>query len=384
MHTTSSSVTRLRCALLLALAVPALACASDADPDARENTFAAVDEEESVHGATAIRTFSFSPDPFERLLAANLLASPQAAALALGTSDAHVVRRTRDELVVSALRDAGDDVLVWWTAAMDCPAATRAVCDRDAAIERLRVIDGDNLSVWLDGLPQAAASSDTAPDAHAASLAIDQQLARAAQATRFDLHHIERIKRLWAAYERIEPHAGLRAAWPAAYDIPATANGIAFMMALGTALAHTAPPISPIMQACSPDALALSPARKDACKAIARIATERSDSMMGRQIGTSLGERVAHTDSERAAARSARLDFGWQTEAYTQLQSELEESGKAVDDYAARWSQPAVTEVSAVQSMLIDHGLPLEAPADWKPASRRWLHQREPSGQPSD
>lgn len=383
MPRTSSTLAQLHCALLLALAAPSLVFARDAD--AIQDTIDAVAIEGHQHTANAIRVFSLSPNPLERMLAATLLAGPPAASLALGTGDARVIARARDELVAGALRDAGDDdVLAWWTAAMDCPAATRAVCDDAAPIERLRVIDADNLLVWLDGLPTAPTAGAGSTDvARLDVTAADVQLARAAQATRADMRYVERVRALWTSYERIEPHADLVAAWPADYEIPATASGIAFVMAVGTALAYSMPSLSAITYACSEDAMASSPARGDQCNAIARTTTHHSDSMLLRGFGTRLGKRVARTDEERAAARIASLDVAWQNEAYAQLQAEVETRGEALQDHFSRWSLAGATEVSALQASLLAEGLPLEAPADWVPASERDGAASRPRQQPS-
>lgn len=361
MQPSSSRPLHLRCAILLAMATAGPVAASgkymlEAEPSPYRVALTA-------YHAEAIRVFSRSRDPFERMAAATLLADPEYAAAALGTDDVAQIALHRDELVSGGLLDAGDDVQVWWSAAMNCPAATPAVCERETAMARLRALEPDNAAVWLEGLPRATDAADEA--------AVDAQLLRASQATRFQIHTVARTVRLAQAFERIPPGDALLASLP--NDLAPVADHIELgaFAAFGVTMGELLPPISPVMRACTIETATRE--RRDACKAIARVVTENSDSMLGRSIGTKLGLRLARTQGEQAAARAAALRLAWQTQAAGELQSELDSTGALIGDQMLRWLQPGATEVTAVHSLLTDNAIPLDPPEGWVPNSDSWL-----------
>lgn len=361
MQPSSSRPLHLRCAILLATATAGPAAASgkymlEAAPSPYRAALTA-------YHAEAIGVFSRSRDPFERMVAATLLADPAYAAAALGTDDVAQIAMHRDELVGAALLDAGDDVQVWWSAAMNCPAETPAVCERDTAMATLRALEPDNAAVWLDGLPRVTDDADEA--------AVDGQLLRASQATRFHVHTVARTVRLARAFERVPPGDALLASLPNELAPVADHVELGALAAFAVTIGESLPPTGPALHACTVETATRG--RRDACKAIARIVTDNSDTMLGRNIGTKLGLRLARTQDEHAAARASALRLAWQTEAAVELQSELDSSGALIGDQMLRWLAPGATEVTAVQSLLIDNAVPLDPPDDWLPASDSWL-----------
>lgn len=343
--------------LALALALPTGVPALDRPADLGQG------DEDALHTAylaEVASTLAGSADAFERMVAAALLGDPGVAARARQALASDDGAARRDALVADALQDAGDDPLVWWSAVLDCPAATPAVCERDLALARLRAIEPDNALVWLVDLPALAQQAES----------VDAALGRAAAATRFDVHAVERVLRLVAAFARVEPDAAWLAAMahdPAATATPAAASAFA---AVGIALGDALPPISPVMQQCRQDAIARVPARGDTCRAIARTLVDASDSMLGAMLGTGLALELARTADERSAALAARRDLLWLAAASGELESELATDGERVADHLARWNAPGATELSALRSLLIENGLPLQAPDAWTPPGR--------------
>ena len=353
--------------VLLLASASATSTAQDAAPSKQVETFR---EEFAAYQVQAYRHLARSDDGLALVLASKL-------ALAQSREDAGQRMQQpadsqlqRDHLIRRARVAAGDDALVWWSLAGDCPASASA-CDRASALERLREIEPDNALVWLVDLPKD--SSETAA-------AVDAALAQAALATRFDTHFVERAARYAEVLATVEPSAALLDAVPAEFMVPATADGVQTMLALGFALAEATLPTSPVMSACRDAADEGATGRLADCRKIARVLGDASDSLVGASMGTKLRGMLATPGAELEEAELAKRKLDWLMLAGGELQAGNEVSPLFAAEMLARWRKPGATELSMLQDLLRDHGVPLDPPADWMP-SAGW--QAQPAAQPA-
>lgn len=359
----------MRALLFLALATaPGAATAQDDQDPVESEIYRA---EYAAYEAQAHRSLATSHDGLALVLASLLLQSSHRTLPGKELQPPVDSQLQRDRLIRRARSVAGDDALVWWTLAGDCPASA-AACDRTSALARLREIEPDNALVWLVDLP-----NDSADEA----AALDAALAWAAHATRFDMHYVERASRYADLLGPIEPPASLLAAVPREFFVPATADGVQTMVALSFVLGEAVPPIAPIMGACKAAASRPGSARHTSCRAIADTLANTSDSLLGARIGSRLKLALAAPGSERDAAETAQRKLAWLWEAGAELQSNGVDDPVFTAQQLARWREPGATELSMLRDLLRDHGVPLDPPADWTPSSTAW--QAEPPAHPA-
>lgn len=350
----------MRTLLFLALATMPMAAIAedDADPTPTE-TYRA---EYAAYAKQAEHTLSRSNDGLALVLASQLLLSRERVPPDEATGLPLDSTLQRDQLIHRARRLAGDDALVWWSLAYDCPASA-AACDRTAALARLREIDPDNALVWLVDLPGGT------PDDAAA---LDATLEQAARATRFDMHYVERAARYAELLGPIEPSASLLAAIPTEFLVPATADGVQMMVALGFVLGQSVPAITPITNTCKAAAAHPGSARHTSCRAIAGTLASTSDSLLGARIGSNLQLALAAPGAERDAAGATQRKLAWLWEAGAELQSSGADDPVFTAEQLARWRTPGATELSMLRDLLRDQGVPLDPPTDWTPVSTAW------------
>lgn len=346
----------MRALLLFALATASATAATRDDADAAHaRTY---DAEISAYEAQAYRDLSRSNEGLALVLASQLLQSRERRPPGEASRPPLDSPLQRDHLIRRARDLAGDDALVWWSLAADCPASA-AACDRASALARLREIDPDNAWVWLVDLP----------DGDHDAAALDAALAQAARASRSDLHFVERAARYAELLRPTEPTASLLAAVPAEFRIPATADGMQMVLALGFALGQSMPAMSPLMKACEAAVAAPGSPRRASCRAMAHTLANASDSLMGALIGSRLQLALADAGPDRDAAEASRRKLAWLWEAGAELQSSDAGDPSFSAEQLARWRKPGATELSMLRDLLRDHGVPLEPPHDWTPVS---------------
>jgi hypothetical protein len=266
----------LRRVAALALALPLLAAAAAPEKPAPPPAPAVTTETEQFQLAARRlqeRWQAAAPsaeDPFIRLLAGPPFAAGEMQKLA--------ARSARDPLALGVLQAT-------------CGSKERlAGCPSQAPAVTLTTVDPDNAASWLQRLNAAVQAKDAA-DAQAS-------LRRAAQANRYDPRLGERLKRLVAFAQQIEPGVPLPVV----------------VAALGGALQPL--PLAPLLDACRPpprgtDKLppALEAQRKQ-CWALLTTMAERGTDVAGAWTAASVMRRLALTDAEkkRAATLKQRAD----------------------------------------------------------------------------
>lgn len=111
-----------------------------------------------------------------------------------GGDELETAVKLADVSLADAARRAPDDAAVAWMEATACPDTARH-CSRDGAMQRLIRLEPDNAAVWLLAAEWAAAAGDTA--------ALEEYLAQAARARRYDQHYGEGPNALLRALERV-------------------------------------------------------------------------------------------------------------------------------------------------------------------------------------
>jgi len=161
--------------------------------------------------------------------------------------------------------------------------ARRASCQMISAA-RWAQLDPDNAIVWLQVADDALARSDTA--------AFDDAMYRASKSSRSEIGFGQTTQR---AVDHLPPDASPMAAWGVAAAVT------------GWEAARAIPGYAHVSKYCADAALA-DPNRRQVCDDLAKVLVDRSDALLDRHIGTTLGrrlgwpaERLADLQEERDA-----------------------------------------------------------------------------------
>jgi len=284
-------------------------------------------------------------DPRERALA-SLVKRVSTFSFSQGPASAAALAR--------AAQDAPDDALVQWIA-LRSGDGTRTAAGQ-AAMQRLRHLEPDNASVWIEDLNDAAQSHD--------AQAVYQALYRLATSSRFDLHHGALIAALTQAYAR-HPSAEFAASMDAiANDVPREA--LPFAAAMSVVSMYNLPAFQHIVQECRAKP-GESFARASDCGAIGHLMAAYSDTMLGARIGYAV-LRASNTYSAQDA-HAARVDDWVQHESMVALGGagsgdNGEQFGPGILQFEKDWSASG-DEGVAMRKALERAGLPLVPADDW-------------------
>lgn len=207
----------------------------------------------------------------------------------LRSTDAAAQAAAQDAL--ARIASATSDPAVYALGIHACPSggARRAACQMVSAA-RWAQLDPGNASVWLQVADEALARADTA--------AFDEAMYRASKSTRSELGY-GRMTRL--ALDQVPADATPMAAW-----------GVAVGM-MGWEAARAIPGYAHVGKHCAAAALA-DPNRRQVCDDLATVLVDRSDALIERKLGATLGHRLGWP-AERLAPIDEEHDAMWALQA---------------------------------------------------------------------
>jgi hypothetical protein len=342
--------------------LPFAATAHAAKPDPQEA------EAEAAWQALQIelaRHLQVRGDARQQLVAAMLLGQPVARDASTTIKAAAAAHALEAQAVFARVRAGTDDPWVLWMVATSCFFGD-ALCDRAGAIEALLRIESDNAAVWMLALDRAHRAND-----RGAVLAALQGMAAS---TRYDQHYVSGIRAWTDAFDALpaiegferwaRKAASFRDAAPDADELRAAATLAGFNMAL----AYGFPPFSALAERCIPEAMDVEGLR-EACRGAARVLVT-SDTLVSIAVGLPVAFRFAADDAERRALEQRRLERDWLTESVHLLGHDGFDEAGAID--AGEVSRlvdrlrTAGSEIAMFQSLLRDHGMPLQPPDDYR------------------
>ncbi|MBS0576501.1 MAG: hypothetical protein JSS45_08780 [Proteobacteria bacterium] len=257
-----------------------------------------------------------------------------------------------DTAFARALR--ADDRWALWLASTQCPAQA-SVCVAADSFARLREFDAENGVVWLLELARARQAGDNARARMA--------LARMAAATRYDWHYGDAVDSYLAAAKLSPLPHRLRQTW---YGDGGTADAAdsASLWALSQAAITTAitqPGTQPVFDLCRSTAADI---RND-CRAVAIAMADRSDTLIGHQLGLGLWKQMAVGD-ERSQVLRQVADGRWLLARMVEVLPEL--SADALHRWLDAWHSER-NETAVYQRLLRERSIPLQAPAGYLSAT---------------
>ena len=274
--------------------------------------------------------------------------------LTVGAIQAHlseggIARRRADALFGRALDKAGDDVLIWWIAAADCPG-TAAVCKPDKALAKLEKIAAENAAVWLLAAHAAAAAKD--------EKGVRNALARAARAERYDDESQELLGAVLATYR------SLKIAPPREDDTPRGGADTAYVVpALDLALGAAVPPHQALLERCRKDRVAKDDTARADCLAYFQLLERTSTSAVGYEVGLKGQLQLANDGDEADTLKEKLRNWQWQSSKLGQLSVDDFDDTRTLETYLENWRDRG--ELGALRGRLLEHNITLDAPADW-------------------
>jgi len=305
------------------------------------------------------------------LAAAHILPFAEASAWSNGTT---LERRPKAiEWLVRAQRSGRDDPLVQWgvMAFRDFgaePVATSREA-RAAAIERLLALDPDNAAVHLLSV-QSASSAQQSPAMPSNASLEASAFQRLAARPRYFNHAPGVATLILDALRDMPTEPAFRAAALLSDRDHATATHCAsdadillsshLMIATGAANA-TSPAFFAGMP-CKEEAMASDDRLRRNCLAFSRRLHATATTIFERSMGAGIARRAASSAAERAHWQNQCRRQRWQVEQYARAM-------RAIDPYLYRrilaqgWRSG--DEVSGMETVLDEAGIPLEPPANW-------------------
>lgn len=201
---------------------------------------------------------------------------------------AQAARPHRDALadIAAGSNDAGAYALAYMTCNMGYPAGDPGKCAQVSARQWAQ-IEPDNAQPWLFVASEAAQ--------HEAPAQVADALFRASQARRNDLH--------WDLFAHLLDSEALQGQ---SGEVRSDVTRTIMAMAVGGRFA----PLSPVLSHCTAAALT-DPNRRQVCEDLARLLTERSDTLAALAVGTALGERLGWPAARLESLRDWRAAFDY-------------------------------------------------------------------------
>jgi hypothetical protein len=273
------------------------------------------------------------------------------AAVQAHLSEGGIARRRADPLFQQALDKAGDDVLIHWIAAADCPGSP-AVCRPDKALARLEKLAAENAAVWLLAAQAAAQAKD--------DKAVRNALARAARAERYDDMSQELLGAVLATYR------SLKIAPPREDDSPRGGADTAYVVpALDLALGAAVPPHQALLERCRKERVAKDDTARADCLAYFQLLERTSTSAVGYEVGLKGQLQLAGEGEEADTLKEKLRNWKWQSSKLGELSVDDFDDLRTLETYLENWRDRG--ELGALRGRLLEHNITLDAPADWTP-----------------
>lgn len=297
--------------------------------------------EQYQHDLVSVVALRANPD---YLLGAAILARP--------------FKRDMPELTFGALTERaaaapGADAAVQWARLGDCK--DKSDCPNSKAFAYLKQHAADNAAVWVVAMDVAARDHDKKAEKAA--------LAKAAAATRYDDYRGKALGGVAKAVGVLPPLPDTTAG---AHDgQPDNPDGVRVLVAVNAVQGFPQPDLSPVVDACTQQAVAGDAHAKEACLKLAHTLVWGS-SPVGRAAGLHIQGELAANDATSDGQASRNL--AWQVQQYSGLLQ------RALTDQsvASRWLAAARnggTELSLILATLRANNIPIDAPAGSAPAS---------------
>lgn len=256
------------------------------------------------------------------------------------------------QLLARAEAATGAGAEVSWVALADCDHAKATACPAPAALQRLQRQAPQNAAVWILALDVAARAGDSAAERAA--------LARAAAATEYSTYYGRLLRTtLIGASALPMPVAVVRELAGA----DGNANAAGFAIAAGNVMFLPGPSLAPAFTLCRKadhDA-----ALRADCLKLAHLLAW-GDTVIARNAGLALHERLAASAADKAHYASERRNVAWQTQQYAQLMLRAR-SEPAIAAKAVTLGADGGTENSIMLGLLRAESIPLQPPLDWTP-----------------
>ncbi|HYM35363.1 MAG TPA: hypothetical protein VET48_08210, partial [Steroidobacteraceae bacterium] len=217
-------------------------------------------------------------------------------------------------------------------------------CNPSPYEKTLRAIDPKNALGWYGAFLQAAQDKDHD--------AVVSALASMSATERFDWHWNENISHVVDAFEstRVPPPGSLTSA-----NLPILRNAVA-VNAIGVWAALATPPFAPLTNNCKSDDLNI----VAYCTKIG-AALEHGDNLLVASIGLAIEKNIAAAETPEAARiTEAQRQLRWLMNGQAQF------SGMNMDEWL-RLLKENHSEMDAIRSLLVAHGMPATPPDGWTP-----------------
>lgn len=239
-----------------------------------------------------------------------------------------------------------DDLLVQWIAAHHGDDDARA-----AAIARLQRLDPDNAASWAMSAPASGDKADPLPT-----------LQRMAASRQYDEYTAGFIGIWNTAFARVPLPAELSAQFQA-MEADFDAEGWSKVMAMGSMIhLHMGNAWPNLLAACSPEAVAARPERRESCLASGRVVLQEGRTLLAARFGEALLRKLDALTG--ADAERARQLAWWQETLMPTLQS-----GREMDAYFTDWLSTG-DEIEALR-LAAGRAGKAEPPADWRSSAEK-------------
>ena len=255
-------------------------------------------------------------------------------------------------LLMRAEAATGAGPEVSWVALADCDRSAAAACPAPAALQHLQQQAPQNAAVWMLALDVAARAGDSAAERAA--------LARAAAASEYTSYYGHLLQTTLIGASTLPMPAAVVHELAGA---DGNANAAGFAIAAGNVMFLPSPSLAPAFALCrkADQDTAL---RADCLKLAHLLAW--GDTVIARNAGLALHERLATSAADKAHYASERRTVAWQTQQYAQLMLRAR-SEPAIAAKAVTLGADGGTENSIMLGLLRAFEIPLHPPLDWTP-----------------
>lgn len=331
-------------------------CADIADGPRRDACLARAEARKAAEDAASRRYHLWLADRLaEDGGARNLAIAANLRAIALGDNlyGADVALPALDgdaklaDWIARATREGRDDALV--LTLLHRRFGTHDDPRRKAVLARWQAIEPDNVAPWRFEDEIANADADTL-------------LARSEHATHVELHYIDTLRTVVAAFERHPPRASLAKR----IFVGETSTLRDYAGAVASAM-FTFPRFSPAINACKGEGALAIAGRSGACLRYGRLQADHSDTLIDQLMGLAILRFNAEDDVSLALYMRRRRHLLWLSDRW---RNEGKAHREAVSDAmnARMNAKPAENnEATLLREVLEDRGVSLTPPDDWEP-----------------